>query len=1135
MLMQKRNILQKCLLFVVTLTAVATSQSWIFASGTPEVVGVLATITDPAKAIELGLNQEQIDKLEALIKQHESQALALASQLRELPSNERREKNAEHIRSLERRGMELLTEAQQAMAETWRLQKLGPSALLESEVAKKAGVSEEQIAKIKNILDGRFNLAREVGRANAATEIDKRIVAVLDDQQKATWQLMAGTPKVEPTAPSLENSTIAVAPPSVSDKSGSDKVLAAVPGTSGPSDGLMLNFNATPWSEVLKFIAKEAQLSLQADAYPTGTFTYRDPFRRYTVEEAMDVMNGVLLGKGYTLLKRQRVLTSIDLGSGESAEIIRAYVRDSAELVPMEGLDKRGEFEIVKCLFTLERATVEEMEKEIKLLIGPHGSIVSIPSAGQILVTETGGKLRIIRETVQRSEQPEGARSGKMLPIPLKFVSAEEVLAVARPLLGLKDGINTSDELNLATNAYGDTIYATGIADKLQKLRDIAAQLDVKPSSEAATSAPAEQPSVEVHLLLGSDPTTTMDVLQTTFSGQTNIRLTLDPKTNNIVAMATKADHAKIKETIGRLAGQSSDFEVIPLGKLDTQAAILTLEKFFGKQPKDGTAAKGPLFYGDSASRRIMVKGTEQEVEQVRALLSKVEESSPVSEAFGDGMIVMPYKGKSADRLLEQIEIMRNATKRKNPIRVVIPGSSKKPAVDEKSEPEAKKSPKADVSDLTQNPFSKFAALQSGDEVQPPKSASDAPAADDEIVIYRGPNGLIVTSESQQALKEFDQIAKIVQEQMAAGPIEPTVIYLQHIRAAAAAELIRGVIAGEVASSSGGGGLLGDVASSVLGGGGIFGSLFGGGGSGGGGSSSSTTTSGAGATGDVSIIPDPRLNALWVQANPMDMQMVEDLVEMIDIADSPSENQTRGVPQVIYVKNTPVADVEAVVKSVFADRIAQAAGASAQRQPSPQEFLQLLQGGRGGRGGGGGGGAQSELKELTMTVSSDKKNNSLIVVAPPNLFSAVERLVKQMDEDAGEVDESVIVVQMGGEVNSTIMKSALESVFGANAKTNSTNASTSGQSNSNTSRGSSSTANPADFFQQFRNRSGGGTGGGFGFPGGGGGFPGGFGGGTRGQGGGGFPGGFGGGGTRGQGGGTGGQSQGGSTRRNRGN
>lgn len=1104
--MQKKAILRKSLAILIAVSSIPSMTA--MASGSPDIVGVLAAITEPANAAELGLTPDQMERLEALIKQHESQLLAFGSQIRELSPIEKREKTLENLRSVERKGMALLTAPQQETAESWRLQKVGMTALMEAEVAQKAGVTESQIAKIKNILEGKIVLEKNTGKAKASVELEKRMDEVLDDQQRAAWQKMVGVTKTASANPSAE-----VAASNVSESS-VDVVSGRQPEVAG--EGLLLNFTAAPWKDVLKWLAKEAELSLQVDAYPTGTFTYQDPYRRYSIPQAMDVMNGLLLGKGFTLVKKNRVLMSVDLSNGDSAELIRAYLREMVELVPMESLDGRGEYELIKCVFSLDRVSVEDAEKEIKPLIGPQGSIVSMPSAGQILVTETGGKLRIIRDTIVRSEQPNGARSAKIVTIPLKHVSADEVLSVARPLLGLKDGINTSEELSLSTDTFGNTLYATGTPDKLQKFRDITTQIDVVPAETAATT-PVEAPFFDTHMILGSDPTNTMDILQTMFSGQTNMRLGMDPKTNNIIANATRADHQRIDDVLAKLAGQNTDFQVVSLGKLDVASAILTLEKFFGKAPKGTEPAKGPIFYGDAASKRIYVKGTKEEVEQVRLLLSKVEESSPVEEVITDGMILMPFKGKSADRMLNQIEMMMEATKKK-PRFKVYPRLGKEPTPTEPvSEPKDANTTSRIEASLPTSPFIKFASAQGDEPVKTPVAQAQAPtpqaqapaagekssAPDDEIKIFQGPNGLIVTSDNPEKLKEFNQFYRAAQEQMANSPSQPEIFYLEHITAAAATELIKSIIAGEAATNSGGGGsgLLGDVASSLLGGGGFMGGLFGGGGSSSSSSASSTTTSGAGASGTVSIIPDARFNALWVQANPIDMQMVEDLVEMID-TEVVQENRTRGTTHIIQINNTPVADIETVVKEVFASRIAQPAGAGAQRQPSPQEIMQLMVGGGGRRGGGGGGGgAQSELKEQTMTISSDKKNNTLIVVATPNLFADVEDLVKQMDEAAGLDEKSILVIPMEG--NSTIMKSALQSVFGANAKTSTT---TGTQSSNSQPSGGTNASNPADFFQQFRNRGAGG--GGFpggGFPGGGGGFPGA--GGTRdGQGGGGFPG-----------------------------
>lgn len=1131
------------------------------ADGNPDIVGVLSAITDPQMAADLGLSEEQLDRLKALIKGHEAKAIEFAAELRSLDAGERRERAKQKLRSIEMEGMGLLNDIQRGRAEQIRLRGLGVAAVLEPEIAKATTVSPEQLAKIQTLVEGRRGMLRELGPEKGEAEYKRQLESVLDETQKAKWAELIGPDPKAPTnadsATSPESGTAEVqASPSDQPVAGampsgvaiSPEMAQMLPG----EFGLRLNFNSVPWSDVLKWLAKEAELSLQTDFFPPGTFTYRDPFRVYTVPEAMDIMNSVLLSRGYTLVRRQRALMCVDLGTGENAEVIRGLIRELADLVPEEQLDSRGEYEICKSVFVLQRLSVEDAEKEVKQLLGPQGSLVPLGAANQLLVTETAGKLRIIRDTLRRSEMPDAGRTSKIVAITLENMSADELLSIARPLLGLKESANVSEELSISTDAFGTKLYATGTPDKLQKLRDIVTQVDVAASDKEKPTVTAEQLTVKSHMVRGSDPQTTMDVLQTQFSGQTNINLALDPKSNNVIARATASDHQLIDEIIATLSGETSDFEVIELDKIDTQAAILTLEKFFGKQSakdKEAGTAKGPIFYGDTLTRRIYVKGTPQEVGQVRSLLNKVQDSGPTLDGLRNNTRFLPYSGKSADKVLDQIDLLWEATKHRGRIRKIEP---KEPGAKESANIERQRPANVDPNTsalrpvdidknnpatLLGNAFAgsntvRFARAEQPviDGEQPPTDESDKNTPDNssdesskdgtekELKIFRGPTGLIVTSDDPMLLKEFDEIAGVVQEQMAAGPSEPTVIYLKYISALAADELIRGVLAGGAGTASsggGGGGLLGDVASSVLGGGGFLGSLLG---MGGGGSSAASSASSS-SSGEVFITADPRLNALWVQANPLDMQLIEQLVEIIDTPESPVDVQTRGVPNIIYLQSAPVAEVEATVKSVFADRMAGGSNnQNAQRPPSPQEFIEAL------RGGGGGGGrrqnAPKELKEQTMTVTSDKKNNALIVLASKQLFQEVEELVKLLDQQAEGTEDTVQVLPIGGDINPTTVQSALSRVFGAQARTSSSGSGTTPAPQNNT-------ASPqASAFQGFRGFNPGGMGGGGfggfqgmgGMGGGQGGRQGGFGGG---QGGGGFGGfqGMGGMGGRGQGGG----------------
>jgi type II secretory pathway component GspD/PulD (secretin) len=622
----------------------------------------------------------------------------------------------------------------------------------------------------------------------------------------------------------------------------------------------------------------------------------------------------------------------------------------------------------------------------------------------------------------------------------------------------------------------------------LQRLRDIVMELDKKPADSTGLSTPPEKPFIRSHPLLGSDPTTTLEVLQTSFAGRPGLNMALDPRSNNIIALANSEIHEEMDLIIRELAGQNSDFEVISLDALDPQAAVTTLEKFYGKPAKDAdpTKVKGPVFFADVASRRLMVRGTQQEVEQIKTLLTKITESGPMAET-DDGTKFIPLRGKAAQRLLEQIDIMNRASKKNIKIKYPKEYESSKPGfapvqpvrkdnvsgspVSQASPASGQGGERAGVEPATFLTSARTTQedVQDGDEprVDSPKSGDVfTTESGDQVFILQGPTGLIAYSDNPQAMAEFNRLLSRVEREMTLAPPEPTIRYLKYIPAAAAAELVKSIIAGEQATSSSGGGLLSDVASGLLGGGGLFGGLFGGGG----GSSTPSGVSGVSTTGDVYITPDPRLNAVWVQASPIDTLFVEDILDVIDVENSEVENLTKGTPRLIQLANANVADVEQIVKAAFADQIggqqnARGAGGGGQGQPSPQEIIELLRGGgRGGRGGAGS--AQSQLKEQTMTIIADKKSNSLIVVAPLALHKRVVELVDQLDAFAAEDEEIVVPIALGGDVNPQLLQNAISSVFGSAART--TNASsnatpgTGGAAGNNTPR-----FNPA-MFQQFQ-------------------------------------------------------------------
>lgn len=456
------------------------------------------------------------------------------------------------------------------------------------------------------------------------------------------------------------------------------------------------------------------------------------------------------------------------------------------------------------------------------------------------------------------------------------------------------------------------------------------------------------------------------------------------------------------------------------------------------------------------------------------------------------------------------------------------------PAAEAKPATEAKPGPAQPAADTAPAEGTPSEGTPSESPPAERKIAGNGGAPD--VIISVAPNGTItVASDDLDALDEIEaQLRSMVDG--TGNTKEFNIYYLRYAKADIAASLLTEILSGGTGTeeSGGGGSLMGDIASQMMGGmgGDLLGGLLGGGGG-----------AGAAASGTVSIIPDPRLNALIVQAMSRDLDSIEQLLQIIDQPQGPEIIETTPVPRFIPVLHGSADEMATIVKQAFASKIQGDAGGGQQRQPSPEDFIRALRGG----GRGGNSRTQNRGEEAKMTVAVDASSNSLIVSAPEYLFNQVRDLVSQLDQRAvaTKADQTVRVVNLR-RANTDLVQRSLTGVLGPNAQINKPTAtstsSTSRTSTTSTSRTQTSPTSSGDqprgdngdamrgmmMMQEMQRRmqdSGGssrggdrgggdrGSRGGGGFPGGGGGFPGGgFGGGSsRGGFGGGPPGGGGGG------------------------
>lgn len=408
---------------------------------------------------------------------------------------------------------------------------------------------------------------------------------------------------------------------------------------------LRFNFRYQPWKTVLEWLAQQAGLSLVMEAPPPGTFNYVDD-HEFTPAQAIDLLNSVLLTKGYVLVRRERMLMLLNVEDGVPPNLV--------DRVSPEDLDSRGDYEMVSCLFQLRRMTPEEAEQEVKKLLGPQGTVVVLTKAKQLLVTETAGRLKTIRRMIDAIENPD-AGSSTVRTFRINPMTIDQVLSIVRQMFQIPaDQTATPDgSLRFAIDPSGTKILVTGTPDLLDKFAEVLKALD--PSAESPGSLLESTPQLEVYPITSADPQMVLQVLQTLLAGMPDVRLAIDPRTGALVAWARPAQHATIRATLQQMQGEVGQVEVIPLRVVDPQLAVLAISKLFGGG--DSASTNAPTVDADITTRMLLVRGTRAQIEQIKQLLVKMGEPAGDGQAGNLSLMrTIPMDAATAQAVLEQMQ-----------------------------------------------------------------------------------------------------------------------------------------------------------------------------------------------------------------------------------------------------------------------------------------------------------------------------------------------------------------------------------------------------------------------------------------------------------------------------------------------
>ena len=276
-----------------------------------------------------------------------------------------------------------------------------------------------------------------------------------------------------------------------------------------------------------------------------------------------------------------------------------------------------------------------------------------------------------------------------------------------------------------------------------------------------------------------------------------------------------------------------------------------------------------------------------------------------------------------------------------------------------------------------------------------------------------GPGGTLIASDDLEALDQLEDLLSTVASRSAGSEREYAVFYLKYSKAPIIAEVLAAIFGGTAGGKDKG--IIGDLASNALGnvGGGLMGDLLlGGGGAGG----------GAFASGTVDIVPDARLNALFVHAKPADLDTVEQLLKVLDQRTGPENVEAEAQPRPIPVYNTTASEVAQIVQQVYQDRDGRRRRWRDESAGHDEDDPRRQQS------------RSSKFKKCRSP--SIRGTTFSIVRAPDALFKEVKALVNELDQSLADSPQTTKVVSLQ-HTNSAAVQRALTSMLG-NVKTSTT-------------------------------------------------------------------------------------------------
>ncbi len=425
-----------------------------------------------------------------------------------------------------------------------------------------------------------------------------------------------------------------------------------------------------PWATVFEWFSDQTGMPFSSKyPPPTGSFTFINPKdlktgkpREYTRAEIFDILNEILLAQyKHTLIRLDSTLTMVPADGKFDGSWFRR--------VTLEELKECARTEIVEVVVNLGGGyTAEEFAPDAKRLLGDFAKVTPLPVANQLIIRADVASIRRFLATIVPKDGEHGART---LTHKCIYVRASKAEAVISKALGgaaeiVKAAGNSTRErslrsLTVTSDDETNMVFLTGPADKIDAAKAILTQLDT-PRFKGDKGILVGPAAFKTHEVKSGSADALARMMAEMYKNNSQVRISAGPP-NKLLVHADPQTQLEIHEMLVE-APVETQSAVIGLNVLDAASFIDVLKAMI-----PGAKNNAPYLGADANSNSIRVRGTAEQIKEVRRIIEAMDDLSALSVSRS----VIHLDKSSGATVAEALEMLLPSL-RGNPIKVVLPG-----------------------------------------------------------------------------------------------------------------------------------------------------------------------------------------------------------------------------------------------------------------------------------------------------------------------------------------------------------------------------------------------------------------------------------------------------------------------------